>query len=98
MADDLVGRVTVVLVSQVALDQEDACNQCRRRLSDLYAIYLADCGRYCSRGCLEAHADTLRANARVLRLEASMRMHFKFENAGLFRPMTNARGDDDPDV
>jgi hypothetical protein len=64
------GRVIVALTAQIALGQDDACGRCGARLSPLYAIYIANCGRYCSRACAEAHADALLRAHDVIHMEA----------------------------
>jgi hypothetical protein len=69
-AADILGTVILTLTAQIALGQDDACGRCGTRLSALYAIYLADCGRYCSRTCAEAHAAALLAAHEVMHMEA----------------------------
>ena len=84
-ATEIMGKVIVMLTSQLVLREHDCCCRCCRRLSDFYAIYLADCGRYCSRGCAEAHAEIHAAAAFVTRFEAAYREHLLRERLGLIR-------------
>jgi|SRR5215471_16791153 len=71
-AAEILGKVVVMLTSQLALRDYDRCCRCCRRLSDLYAIYLADCGRYCSRGCADEHAEAIVAASFVTGFEAQV--------------------------
>lgn len=64
-ADDFLGTVTLALTAHLVLTHNDECSRCGTHLSVLYAIYLADCGRYCSRGCANAHAEILAGAAYV---------------------------------
>jgi hypothetical protein len=89
-AAEFLGKVTLVLTSQLTLN-DDVCCRCRRRLSDLYAIYLADCGRYCSRGCADEHADLIAAASAVTAFERGAIASERLFQAGLIHP----RPDDD---
>ena len=76
----------LVLTSQITLSQYDACSRCGTRLSALYAIYLADCGRYCSRGCADEQAEVIAAAAVVTDFEAVVRDCTRLERAGIIAP------------
>jgi len=89
-AADFLGKVIVMLTSQLVLREHDSCCRCRRCLSDLYAIYLADCGRYCSRGCAEEHAEVIAGAAFVAAFERGAIRSERLFQAGLL-----PRRDDD---
>jgi len=85
--EDILGRVMIVLTGQIALGQDDQCSRCRRRLAECYAIYLANCGRYCSRGCAEADAEHIRGAAFVSAFErGAIRAEQLFQAGLLPRP------------
>jgi hypothetical protein len=60
-AADLLGELLPVSPRHAALgdDYEDECNECGGSLRRARTVFLADCGRYCSRRCAESHAAML---------------------------------------
>src|SRR5262245_1606842 len=91
--DEILGKVMLVLTRQIALGPDDACSRCGTRLSALYALYLAVCGRDCPRGCAKAQADMIAATEVVTKYDTDWREHYGRTRLGL--TLSSLPGDED---
>lgn len=55
----ILGELVFVITPHPALDRDDECSECGAALVHSTTVYLADCGRYCSKHCAESHAQFL---------------------------------------
>lgn len=55
----VLGSVKIVSAYHPAVDAGDECSQCGEPFRGDDDVVLADCGRYCSRRCAEAHGEFL---------------------------------------